>query len=112
MGTFPFWLGDPVTCHNWPKNPTPGSATYYEIVTAIPSLLFLPLSYRDSLSVEKCHNFLSHIASLDEAEESEAERWSERTAIITKIDHENYTSYARDIVEGIVAEVRTPEKKR
>ena len=52
------------------------------------------------------------IASLDEAEESEADRWSDRTAIITKIDHERYTDYAREVIDDIVANVRTPEKKK
>ena len=52
------------------------------------------------------------ILSLDEegVEESEAELWSERNAIITKIDHERNERHARDIVEEMVGNVRTPVK--
>lgn len=52
------------------------------------------------------------IASLDATEETEEERWAERTSIITKIDHDNYQSYAREILDAVVADVRTPEKKK
>ncbi len=50
------------------------------------------------------------IGSLDD--ETEEERWSERTSIITRIDHETYTSYAQDILDELVANVKTPEKKK
>ncbi len=53
------------------------------------------------------------ILSLDEEEGGgEAEQWSERTSIITKIDHELYQSYAREVIDELVGNVRTPEKKQ
>ena len=51
------------------------------------------------------------IAQLDEAAEDDSERWSERTSIITKLDHERYVDYARELVHDIVDAVKTPEKK-
>ena len=41
------------------------------------------------------------IASLDEALTNEDENWQERTSIITKIDHENYTKYAQEFVNEV-----------
>ena len=47
------------------------------------------------------------IASLDEQAQDDEERWSERTSIITKFDHEEYRRYAEEfllaIVENVVA---------
>ncbi len=45
------------------------------------------------------------IASLDEAAIDEDEAWAERTAIITKVDHEQNTRYARDFLELILDDV-------
>ena len=42
----------------------------------------------------------SAIANLDD--ELESEKWSERTTVITKVDHDNYISSARDIVTDII----------
>merc|ERR1740129_1089675 len=47
------------------------------------------------------------IASLDEAAFDEEEQWTERTSIITKIDHEQYRSYARDCLLHIADEAVT-----
>ena len=49
------------------------------------------------------------IASLDA--EDEDEKWRERTSIITKFDHEMYKGYAKEILNEIVADVKTPEKE-
>ena len=45
----------------------------------------------------------SAIANLDD--ELENEKWSERTSVITKVDHDNYISSARDIVSDVIQEV-------
>ena len=42
------------------------------------------------------------IASLDEAQYSEEERWRDRTELITKYDHEEYQSYAQGIIHEVV----------
>ena len=44
--------------------------------------------------------------------ETEGERWSERTAIITRLDHEEYARYAGEFVSEIVGGIRTPERKK
>ena len=41
------------------------------------------------------------IASLDEAAFDEEEQWKERASIITKIDHELYQRYAREIIQDV-----------
>lgn len=50
------------------------------------------------------------IASLDAGPENEEEKWSDRTAVITKIEHEDYTAYAQDILIDILKDVKTPTK--
>eukprot|EP00094_Tigriopus_californicus_P004230 TCALIF_04077-PA protein Name:"Protein of unknown function" AED:0.95 eAED:0.95 QI:0/0/0/0.5/1/0.5/2/0/125 len=50
------------------------------------------------------------IASLDADPENEEEKWSDRTAVITKIEHEDYTAYAQDILIDILKDVKTPTK--
>merc|ERR1712088_385271 len=47
------------------------------------------------------------IASLDEAEYNEEERWRERTSIITKFDHEEYKGHADDILKELADQVVT-----
>ena len=47
------------------------------------------------------------IASLDEAEYNEEERWRERTSIITKFDHEEHKGYADDILKELADQVVT-----
>ena len=42
------------------------------------------------------------IASLDEAQYNEEERWRDRTELITKYDHEEYQSYAQGIIHEVV----------
>ena len=44
------------------------------------------------------------IASLDEAAFDEEEQWKERASIITKIDHELYQRYAREILQDVANE--------
>ena len=51
----------------------------------------------------------SSIAVLDE--EAEDEKWEERTAVITKNDHEEYVSAAGAILRDILADVKTPIKR-
>ena len=51
----------------------------------------------------------SSIAVLDE--EAEDEKWEERTAVITKNDHEEYISAAGAILRDILADVKTPIKR-
>merc|ERR1712039_561396 len=41
------------------------------------------------------------IASLDEAAFDEEEEWKGRASIITKIDHELYQRYAREIIQDV-----------
>ena len=45
------------------------------------------------------------IASLDEAAADDEERWTERTSIITKFDHQEYQRCALEILHDIVSAV-------
>ena len=47
------------------------------------------------------------IASLDETEYNEEERWRDRTSIITKFDHEKYRSDAEDILKELADQIVT-----
>ena len=44
------------------------------------------------------------IASLDEAAFDEEEQWKERASVITKIDHELFQRYAREILQDVANE--------
>ena len=44
------------------------------------------------------------IASLDEAAFDEEEQWKERASVITKIDHELFQRYAREIIQDGAAQ--------
>ena len=52
----------------------------------------------------------SSIAQLDG--ELEDEKWEERTAVITRNDHEEYLAAATSILHDLIGEVRTPERPR
>ena len=49
------------------------------------------------------------IASLDIAQYNEEDRWNDRTSIITKFDHEEYLSYAQDVINELADNVVTTE---
>ena len=51
----------------------------------------------------------SSIALLDE--EQEEEKWEERTAVITRTDHEEYLAAANSILHDLLGDVRTPVKR-
>jgi len=51
----------------------------------------------------------SSIALLDD--EQEEEKWEERTAVITKNDHEGYLSAASSILQEVLQDVKTPVKR-
>ena len=52
----------------------------------------------------------SSIAQLDE--ELEDEKWEERTAVITRNDHEEYIAAATSILHDLIGDVKTPQKLR
>ena len=52
----------------------------------------------------------SSIALLDE--ELEDEKWEERTAVITRNDHEEYIAAATSILHDLIGDVKTPQKLR
>ena len=52
----------------------------------------------------------SSIADLDC--ELEDEKWEERTAVITRTDHEEYIAAATSILHDLIGEVRSPVKTR
>ena len=51
----------------------------------------------------------SCIARLDD--ELEDEKWEERTAVITRNDHEEYIAAANSILHDLLGDVRTPVKR-
>ena len=51
----------------------------------------------------------SSIALLDD--EQEEEKWEERTAVITKTDHEGYVAAASSILQDVLQDVKTPVKR-
>ena len=51
----------------------------------------------------------SCIAKLDD--ELEDEKWEERTAVITRNDHEEYLAAANSILHDLLGDVRTPVKR-
>ena len=52
----------------------------------------------------------SSIAKLDD--ELEDEKWEERTAVITRNDHEEYLAAASSILHDLIGDVGTPPVKR
>ena len=65
-------------------------------------------SFEDkTMSLEK--DRYSSIAKLDE--ELEDEKWEERTAVITRNDHEEYLAAANSILYDLLGDVRTPVKR-
>ena len=51
----------------------------------------------------------SSIALLDDQQEDE--KWEERTAVITKNDHEEYVAAAEAIIYDLISGVKTPVKR-
>ena len=51
----------------------------------------------------------SCIARLDD--ELEDEKWEERTAVITRNDHEEYLAAANSILHDLLGDVKTPVKR-
>ena len=51
----------------------------------------------------------SCIARLDD--ELEDEKWEERTAVITRTDHEEYLAAANSILHDLLGDVKTPVKR-
>lgn len=51
----------------------------------------------------------SSIARLDD--ELEDEKWEERTAVITRTDHEEYLAAANSILHDLIGDVKTPVKR-
>ena len=61
-----------------------------------------------ALSLEQDDKY-SSIARLDE--ELEDEKWEERTAVITRTDHEEYLAAANSILHDLIGDVKTPVKR-
>ena len=62
------------------------------------------------LAMTKEEDKYSSIAQLDE--ELEDEKWEERTAVITRNDHEEYIAAATSILHDLIGDVKTPQKLR
>ncbi len=50
--------------------------------------------------IQEAADSYAAISSLD-AEESESDRWRERAAVVTRIDHDCYAEYARGILREL-----------